>query len=408
MSDQEPSTKLAKRRQRGIFERPTDSGIWWVRYHDEHGREHREKIGPKGLALKVYQKRKTEVQERRFFPERIRTRDVLLTDMLTDYLVRVRGKLRSMRECERYARYWKNALPGRTLRQVTPGDIERYVARRVDEMAPASINRELAFLKRVFNIAIRDGLAESNPVRPVKLFHENNQRVRFLTDEEEPQLRLAIGEGEWPKVAVAAHTGLRQAEQFHLEWEHVDFTTGLLTVPRSKHGEARRVPMNETVREILRALPSRLKSPYVFPSETGQTPLDARNYVRRLFLPALKRARIEGFRWHDLRHTFASRLVMKGVDLKTVQELMGHKTLTMTLRYAHLSPAHQLAAVRRLDTEPTGTTTGTDAKLARVAMGRGTEVLDSPNKRNGPRRSRTCDPLIKSPGCGFLADAAGR
>jgi site-specific recombinase XerD len=395
-SDDSRRREASRRRQRGIFERPHGSGVWWVRYHDEYGREHREKVGPKGLALKVYQKRKNEIQERRFFPERIRTRDVLLADMLSDYLVRARGKLRSVRECERYARYWKDALPGRTLRQVMPGDIERYVARRIEEMAPASINRELAFLKRVFNIAIADGLAESNPVRSVKLFRENNQRVRFLADEEEPWLREAIGEEEWPKVAVAVHTGLRQAEQFHLEWEYVDFTTGLLTVPRSKHGEARRVPMNETVREILRALPSRLKSPYVFPSDAGLTPLDARNYVRRVFLPALKRARIEGLRWHDLRHTFASRLVMKGVDLKTVQELMGHKTIAMTLRYAHLSPAHQLAAVRRLDVEPTGTTTGTEAKLAKVAMAQGTEVLDSGDEKNGPPRIRTADPLIKS------------
>jgi hypothetical protein len=87
---------------------------------------------------------------------------------------------------------------------------------------------------------------------------------------------------------------------------------------------------------------------------------------------------------------------MKGVDLKTVQELMGHKTIAMTLRYAHLSPAHRLAAVRRLDSEPTGTTTGTEAQLANVTRGRGTEVLDSADERNGPRRDRTCDPLIKS------------
>ena len=119
--------------------------------------------------------------------------------------------------------------------------------------------------------------------------------------------------------------------------------------------------MNDTVREILRALPSRLKGPWVFPSATGETPIDARNYINRVFEPAMEKASIEGFRWHDLRHTFASRLVMAGVDLRTVQELLGHKTQAMTLRYSHLSPGHQLDAVQRLTTRPTATTTATDA-----------------------------------------------
>ncbi len=103
---------------------------------------------------------------------------------------------------------------------------------------------------------------------------ENNARVRFLSDEEEAALRTAIGEAEWPMVAVAAHTGLRRAEQFNLGWEHVDFTTGIITVLRAKNGETRRVPMNDTVRDILRSQPSRLKSEYVFPSPTGYTPMD--------------------------------------------------------------------------------------------------------------------------------------
>ena len=94
-----------------------------------------------------------------------------------------------------------------------------------------------------------------------------------------------------------------------------------------------------------KALPSRLKSRWVFPSETDETPLDPKNFMSWVFVPALARAGIENLHWHDLRHTFASRLVMKGVDLRTVQELMWHKTITMTLRYAHLSPAHQLEAV---------------------------------------------------------------
>src|SRR5262245_18884692 len=91
----------------------------------------------------------------------------------------------------------------------------------------------------VRTVAIGDGKADVNPVKAVKLFKENNQRVRFLTDDEETALRDAIGEEEWPMAAVAIHTGLRQAEQFKLRWEHVDFATGLLTVPRSKHRETR-------------------------------------------------------------------------------------------------------------------------------------------------------------------------
>jgi len=167
-------------------------------------------------------------------------------------------------------------------------------------------------------------------------------------------------------------------------------------VPLSGAEAPKETVMNDTVREILRARPSRLKSPFVFPSETGETPVDARNYMRRTFLPALKAAKIEGLRWHDLRHTFASRLVMAGVDLRTVQELMGHKTVATTLRYSHLSPAHQLDAVQRLNRKPTDTATDTTPAAVRTAVAAGGEVLDFPREENGPPQTRTGDPLIKS------------
>lgn len=94
--------------------------------------------------------------------------------------------------------------------------------------------------------------------------------------------------------------------------------------------------------------------------------MDGQNFYNRAFVPALERASIEDFHWHDLRHTFASRLVMAGVDLRTVQEVMGHKTITMTLRYAHLSETHQLDAVQRLSAKPTGTTTGTSSNVVEL------------------------------------------
>ena len=362
MDESKLERRSVKRTARGVFEKEPGSGVWWVRYADENGRLHREKVGPKGLARKVYEKRKTEVQERRFFPERIRRRETMLADFIDDYLSRVKGKLRSYRDYVRNGSVWKAVFKGKTLRQILPGDIDRYVAQRIDRVSVASVNRELAFLKRVLNVAMADGLTDSNPVRAIRMFKENNARVRFLSDEEDARLREVMEEEDWSIVLVAINTGLRQSEQFNLRWENVDFATGILTVPRSKHGESRRVPMNDTVREVLRTLPSRLKSEYVFPSTTGETPIDARNYVRRTFLPALKKAGVEDLHWHDLRHTFASRLAMAGVDLPTLQALMGHKSISMTLRYSHLSPKHQLAAVQRLIPEPTSTSTGTDSR----------------------------------------------
>jgi len=200
-----------------------------------------------------------------------------------------------------------------------------------------------------------------------------------------------------PLVAVALHTGLRRSEEFHLRWEYVDFATGVLTVPRSKHGEVRRVPMNETVRDILASLPSRLRSPFVFPSATGETALDSQNFVNRVFVKALKAAGIADFTWHCLRHTFASRLVMKGVDLRTVQEVLGHKTLSMTLRYAHLSPGHQLDAVRRLDEAATGTATGTEDCDEKTAANGDAEVVELASESSGGARSRTADLGIMRP-----------
>jgi hypothetical protein len=179
MSEKEPDVPKKRRsKDRGVFEKEPCSGVWWIRYTDADGKLHREKVGPKGLARKVYEKRKTEVREQRFFPESVGKHEVQLSAVIEDYLKRVRGKLRSYRDCQPNGATWKNAFRGRTLRQIVPGDIERYVSRRQEEVAPASVNRELAFLKRVFNVAMSDGLTDSNPVRRVRMFKENNQRVR--------------------------------------------------------------------------------------------------------------------------------------------------------------------------------------------------------------------------------------
>lgn len=148
---------------------------------------------------------------------------------------------------------------------IKTGDIRRYIHRRQAEgMGLATINRELAFLRRAFNVTMQDELAEKNPIGKgaVKLFRENNMRVRFLDDDEEPRLRQATGEEEWPKVAVALHTGLRRTNCFRLRWaEDVNFEAGTVRAHNPKGGADYHVPMNDELREILRALAPRLRSP---------------------------------------------------------------------------------------------------------------------------------------------------
>src|SRR5262245_17456402 len=126
----------AEPRPRGVFERRQGSGVWWVRYADESGRVHRERVGAKSLAVKVYQKRKNEIQERRFFPERIRRREVLFADMVDDVLARVK-KQPSYKEHARAGKTWKAVFKRKTVREITVGDIERYIATRVGHVAAA-------------------------------------------------------------------------------------------------------------------------------------------------------------------------------------------------------------------------------------------------------------------------------
>ena len=139
----------------------------------------------------------------------------------------------------------------------------------------------------------------------------------------------------------------------------------------------------------------------MFPSE-GETPLDPKNYMNRVFRPALTRASIHDFTFHDLRHSFASRLIMAGVDIRTVQELLGHKSLRMTERYTHLSPAHKLEAVQRLARpaeERTGTATGTEPDSApKAARAVGAEREAGRRSSGGGRwPDRTADPRLVRP-----------
>ncbi len=341
------------------------TGIWWICYFDADGRKRREKAGRKSAATDLYRKRKTEALEGRKLPEKLRARKVLFSELAKDTLEYSAAHKRSYGDDKIRMAKLTDWLSDRPAESVSPQEIERWLSAK-STLKPATLNRYRALLSLAYRLAMQNGKVKLNPARLVRQRKENNGRIRFLSAKEEDALRKVMLE-KWlkhlPQLDLALHTGLRLSEQYGLAWDCIDFDRRTLTIPLSKNGELRHVPLNY---EALAALSAARKccndQPFVFLNKYGQRLVSPREW----FDPAVKAAGLKDFTWHCLRHTFASRLVMAGVDLRTVQELMGHKTIQMTVRYAHLAPKHQLAAVQRLcDTgaalaAPSDTRTDTD------------------------------------------------
>lgn len=236
------------------------------------------------------------------------------------------------------------AFGDKFLTEITSALIERYKQRRLQSIKPATVNRELACLKHMFSMAQNWEYTKENPVKKVKLLKEPPGRLRYLTEKEIQDL-LTVCQGRlYSIVFTALYTGMRKSELLYLRWKDIDFQNKTITLRKTKNNEMRIIPVNETLWREFRLLYLKRRGPYVFSNrEKPYQNLD------NAFAKALKEAGIKDFRFHDLRHTFASHLVMKGVDIRTVQKLMGHKNIKMTLRYAHLSPDHERTAINRLD-----------------------------------------------------------
>lgn len=235
------------------------------------------------------------------------------------------------------------------LDEISPLDLERYRRNRKRAgRSEVTINRELAFLRNLFNKAIDWGKATENPVRKVRFARENNERPRFLDPEEEVRLLAQCGAQLKPLVMTALHTGFRSSELLSLTWKDVDFQRRSITVRTAyaKNGESRSVPMNEVLTTTLEEV--RISSAATGPVFLNRQGTPYKSF-RTAFERAVLKAAIPNCTFHSLRHTFASRLVMAGVDLPTVKELMGHKDIKMTLRYTFLSSDHKKDAVSKLE-----------------------------------------------------------
>ena len=188
------------------------------------------------------------------------------------------------------------------------------------------------------------GVLTDNAGRRVKLLKAKNQSLRYLSGEEIEKLIGAASPYFKPMIRLAVNTGLRRGEILGLQWKAVNLKAGTIELLDQKNGEVSYVPLNAEAVKAVRSVPRRLDSPFVFCLATGEPPCN----FGRAFAAIVERAEIPTCTFHALRHTFASHLAMSGVDILTIQKLMRHKTLTMTLRYSHLADQHVRKAVEHL------------------------------------------------------------
>jgi integrase len=270
---------------------------------------------------------------------------------------------------------------GRLISTITTPEVESFRKQRMDTPTTfkairknSTLNRELSTLSRMFSLAMKWELTDRNPAVDVNLLPEPKGRTRFLLVEEAGKMLELAPRHLRPILICALETGMRRGEIMNLKWSNVDMKNNMIYVVETKNGEPRHVPMSNRLRSTLAALPRRIGSDYVFTGETkvgkGKQigiPGKPFNDVRTSFESVCTKAGITSFRFHDLRHTAASHMVMAGVPLKTVGEILGHKTSTMTERYSHLTPEHKRKAVEMLpdwESAETG-----DTKVAQIEKG---------------------------------------
>ncbi|MCH7615547.1 MAG: site-specific integrase [Nitrospinae bacterium] len=332
---------------RGLMSKTDTTGklLWYVRLmHD--GKDRRFGSFPtKTKARQFYEKAKKEQHENRFFPERYQHGGYeLVQEAIDRYVVSMQGT-KSYRDHVYFAKWWGKQFAGKRLNAITVAGLESLREEMRACRSDARANRYLRWLRACLNVAIKHDKLTVNPVAKLKSLPEPETKTRLLTLEEEGKLMTAIGPTHAPWVRFAVLTGLRQKEQFTLEWANVDLELGLITLPETKAGGVQYAPLNAEAKEILRNLDSWQRSKWVFPSGNPATHRDPRKFCQKVYIPAMRQSGIPWTRWHDLRHCFASRLAMSNAPLGTIAALLRHSGTGLVKRYAHLSPSHLRDAV---------------------------------------------------------------
>jgi len=380
---------------------PTGRKTFYYSYRPKGGNKKRIKIGVLDAALTEQQARdkaiilagqvrdgqdvqKEKQTERKVAKE---ARNATLGKFIENrYKPWVLANLKSGQESLNNIEYSFKHLKPYALEDINVALIERWRTEKLDEgkLKPATINRRVISLRAILSKAVEWELLDKHPLQRLKqLSIDDNKTARYLSKEEQSRLNTvlaardedikagrdnanlhrgarhkpllpslsacAYGDRLSPLVILSLKTGMRRGELFDIEWLDVDFGHKIVTVKaeNAKSGKTRHIPLNDTAIKVLLSWrdQSESLSGRVFPSDNGGR-LDN---VNKAWRNVLEKAEIIGFRWHDMRHDFASKLVMHGVPLNTVRELCGHADLNTTLRYAHLAPDHKADAVALID-----------------------------------------------------------
>lgn len=336
----------------GLYRRK-DSSVWWMSFSFQ-GKQYQKSTGTedKKIAQRIYDVIKGKTASGKWIPEEMLIeKKYTFSQLAQKYSEWCLGRQRSFRKWKSYViKHLSDRFNDMELNEFDTYTVETMQSEILKKnRTAATANRCRAVLMHMFAKAVEwDMVSEEvlKKIRRAKPLKGEKRRLRFLSLQEVERLINSCDEHLKPIVITALNTGMRKGEILSLKWANVDLNHGFILLDMTKNGERREIPINETMRNVLYSLDRRLDVPYVFYDKATGKPYQD---VKRSFAGASRRAKITDFRFHDLRHTFASHLVMSGVDITTVKELLGHKTLTMTLRYAHLAPTHKIEAVKKLD-----------------------------------------------------------
>lgn len=362
--------------KKGIYKR---GNIWWIHYTGLDGRQIKESSRSTKFrdAEALLTQRKYQVQQGQQ-PEMIRVQNFTFRELAKRYREHCEHE-RGYRNKKSILKMTEEEFGNLPLKHFTLDFLEKYQSKLRAQLSEATINRRIGCIKHMFTKAVDWKMASASmctEVHKVKMDKEDLKRDRFLSRDEIARLVAACGTDEQqlhlkPIIIFAVNTGCRKGEILSLKWSHVDLEHGFITLHMTKNKEMRKIPINEPLRELLNQLPRKECVPYVFFNfKNDKCFLD----LKRSYRTAVKNAGLgSDVVFHTLRHTFASHLVMAGVDIPTVSKLLGHKSLAMTMRYSHLAPNHLSKAVDTLAGALKPPTPADDKESTEAAEGHPTE-----------------------------------